>query len=211
MENNEMQDAKRIEEQTAERKENAQARAATADDHAEITAQRKATAHVEMSKFQLLGEMFGIGQKLLEQRNQQYAEAEQAPPQTVLLGLQAAHAELGKLVQQTREHAVRHEGALQALQAMEEAFQQSADRAGGQERGAEMAGQRALDLAARSGEIDPDEAESEEEAPDEGEPEDSEESGGLLDVLGATEDSAKEPIAAPKKKAAGKGSSRRKA
>jgi len=215
-----MQDAKRIQEQTAERSDNARVRAAAAEDHRGIAEQRKTAAHVALSKFQLLGEMFGIGQRLLEQRREQFAQAEQPPPQSVLAGLAEAHAELGNLVGQTREHAMRHEGALQALQAMEDELRQAAQQAEGQGRGVEVAGQRAVDLAARSGEITtpepaPESTDEDGDGDERDEGEDGEDEddgvGDLLDVLGGAEVSAKEPIGTPQGGAPGKGRSRRKA
>jgi len=182
-----MQDAKNIEAQMTERLDNVEARVAAAEEHRKITTARREAAHTEVAKFQLLGEMFGIAQKLLVQRGEQFQQAEQQPPPAVMRGLIAAQQELVKLVEQVREHAVRNEGALNALAAMDEALKESGERAAAQGRGIETASQRALDLAQRADEPQ-----------------------GLIkgvlgELAGTDKDSAKEPIAGPKKKkAAGK-------
>ena len=215
-----MQDAKKIQKQVDEMVVRADVKAAVTQNHRQILTERKAETERELTKMKLILEMFGISQKLLDQRTEQFKQAEQQPPAVVFEGLAAAKIEFVRLEQQAREAVMRHDGAFAALNAMDETFRQEEMQATSRVRGLPQQGKKLVQMAeSASGEIQaPQEAP---EAP--AAPAGQQEVPGFLDSMGGVEeaqeaqeapepekgDSAKEPMGAPQQKATKKRSRRK--
>lgn len=189
-----MQDATRMHQQMDEMRVRAETHAAVAEDHLKIATERKALAQRELVKFQMLHEIFTLGQQVLTQRKQQFAQAEEPPTQAQLDGLEGAAGTVNDLLKQSSEAVMRHEGSFSAFSAFEQTLQQEAQQAAARARGVEAQTEKAVGVA---------EARNVSEAPQEASAGSNGQSrqvpGFLEDLETATqpEDSAKEPIEGP--------------
>jgi len=193
MENNQMQDAGRVQEQMDEMVLRAQMRASVTKDHKKIATDRKAVAERELMKFRFMHEVFTMGEQILIQRRSQLTQADPVPGKAVFDGLEDAIQNLQGLQKQAQDAITRSDGAFQALSAFEQTLEQEAVEATARARGIEAQSQKAIAVA----ETRPSEASETAQEPLEprGIP-------GFLErieQLQEPEDSAKEPISAPKK------------
>ena len=206
-----MQDAKKIREQVDEMTLRAEVKATVTQEHRQILVQRKTEIERELTKMKLLHEMFGISQRLLEQRAVQLQQAEQVPSAAVLEGLTAAKIELGRLEGQAKEAVMRHDGAFMALNAMDESLRQEEMQATSRARGLPVQGERLVQMAqSASGEIETPEAPQESPQPSSTSPKPP----SFLDSLEEVDDDeeevlAKEPMDAPQQTAPKKRSRRK--
>jgi hypothetical protein len=157
MENNEMQDAERLQEQVDELVAKAEVRAEVAKAHHEAVVTQRYAAKRDLAKFKFLGEVFTFGQNLLAQRRGTFASAEQPVEEHIIEGLEAALEELGRISRQAQEAAQRCDGSQMALKSLEDAFKDEEVQATSRARGLAVQGQRAVDVASgRTGELDVD-------------------------------------------------------
>lgn len=196
----------------------AEVKASVTQNHRDLVAQRKVEAERELTKMKLLHEMFGISQKLLEQRVVQLQGAEQPPSAIVFEGLAAAKIEFGNLERQAIEAVMRHDGAFMALNAMDESLRQQEMQATARARGLPVQGEKLVQMAESvSGEMEvpPEESQESPEEPQEA-PQASggqQDVPGFLDSLGNAEEPpqepAKKPMAVPKQRTTKKRSRRK--
>lgn len=184
-----MQDAKRVQEQVDEMALRAETKAGVAEDHRKIATERKELAERELTKFRLMHEIFTLGQQVLAQRKEGFANAEEPPSQAVRDGLDEAVKNMAALQEQSKEALLRNEGSFSAFSAFEETLKNEAVAATARVRGLAVQGERAVGVAeSRTGPPEEQVLAS---------------STGFLDQL---EDSAKEPMGAPRQEAPKKGS-----
>jgi hypothetical protein len=148
--------------------------------HHVVTQERKGAAEREFTKFRALNEVLVLAEQSLVTHRTQIVTGQQPPTVYVVEGIDAAIEELRRLQKQTQEFALKNEGALTALTALEETFQQVA--AAAVPAPAKARGPKAVPVAA---------------------PEPTESEGDSMDLLNALEedDSAKEPIEEPRQRA----------
>lgn len=189
-----MQKSERAQEQVDDPKAAAAERLSAATLQQRVTQERKDASERELTKYRALSEVLAIGEQSLLAHRAQLVKSEQPPAQCVVEGLDAALEELRRLQRQTQDYALKNEGALNALSALEEVFSQHA---------AQNAA-RVLQLEAVVASRGP--ALSEPNLlppPPTAEEEDEDDAMAILGGLGA-EDDANEPIAEPRRGAARK-------
>jgi chromosome segregation ATPase len=142
-----MPDGTRLREQVDEMTVRAEARAAAADEHQQIAAQRMETAERELQKLRLMTEVFAMGERLLLQKKKQILEGETPPTERQLGGLEDAITNVVELAQQAHRYISHNEGALAALNAMQVTLEQKAQEATARARGLTMQAERALGSA----------------------------------------------------------------
>ncbi len=183
-----MQNPDRVQEQVREMGSGASERLDAANAYRKMTEERRGATERELTKFRALTEVFGLCEPSLVQHRAQIAGG-QNPSIYVIEGLDAAIEELRRLQKQTQEFVHKNEGALNALTALEDVFRQAAAQNSARVREVTAVAPKATALA--------------ESRTDAGE----DESLGLLDALGeeeGQEESAKEPIAEPRRGASRK-------
>jgi hypothetical protein len=142
-----MPDGNRLREQVDEMTMRAEVSAAVATDHQKIATERQDLANRELQKLRLLVEVFAMGEKVLRQKQKNLLESGETPTELALGGLEDAITNVVGLAQQAQRHISHNEGAVAALQAMEETFRQKAQQATSRARGMDVVGKRAIGVA----------------------------------------------------------------
>lgn len=181
-----MQSPERVQEQVREMGAGANDRIDAAKAYRDMTGERKGATERDLTKFRALSEVFGLCEPSLVNHRAQIASGPN-PSIYVIEGLDAAIEELRRLQKQTQEFALKNEGAYNALTALEDVFKQAAAQNAARAREVAAVAPRATAVA-----------QSQESGGED-------ESLGLLDSLdGGDEESAKEPIAEPRRGASRK-------
>ena len=149
MEKNQMQDADRLREQVGEMTLRAEVRAQAANDHKEMVLERRKASQREIHKLRFMLEVFAIGERMIHEKKGQLLGGEEETDEIVLGALDDAAGNLGELAKQAQQHVSRNEGALSALQAVEESLAQKATEATARARGMAVQGERAVGVAER--------------------------------------------------------------
>lgn len=127
----------------------AEVRAAVAEDHKKLVLERRAAAEREIQKLRHMIEVFSMGEQLLRQRQKTLLEGEKPPTEIALGGIEDAITNMGNLSQQASRAISHNEGALAALAALEQTFQEKAQEATSRARGMAVQGARAVGVAER--------------------------------------------------------------
>ena len=147
-----MQDADRLREQVEEMTVRAEARAAVSEDYQKIVIERRSIVEREVHKLRHMIEVFSMGEQLLRQRQKTLLEPKTpdiSPTEIALGGIEDAILNMGTLSQQASRAISHNEGALAALSALEQMFQQKAQEAISRARGMAVQGARATGVAER--------------------------------------------------------------
>lgn len=205
-----MQDAKRIQDQVSEMAVKAQARLEVARTHHDKLVERCKGTEALVAKFKFLHEGLCGAENMLRQRRQAFEQSEQEIPASVFKGLDEAIEMFKDLQRQAKENVARNEGRLQAERQLEEELRNEMVAATSRERGVGAQGERAVEVAARRGDAPAPvtgEIPAQTPVPERPVPEISEdEEGDELPLFTALGGSAKEPIAASRKRAGSNGS-----
>jgi len=142
-----MPDGNRLREQVDDMTMRAEVSAAVAKDHQKITIDRQNLANRELQKLRLLAGVFAMGEQVLRQKQKSLLEGDETPNEIALGGLEDAIVNVLGLAKQADRHISHNEGAVAALQAMEETFRQKAQDATSRARGMGVVGKRAIGVA----------------------------------------------------------------
>lgn len=179
-----MQNSERIQEQVQEMRLRAEVRAAVAEDHVKLVAERRRMVERDLNRWKALRDGFTLAEQILGQRKAQAVQVQPPPSDVALEGFQSAIDEFGRLREQTRDMIAKNEGALASLASLEEVFKRTHVESVARARGLDVQGDRAVAVA-----------ESREQSPQES---------------ASGEISAKEPISSPEVEAPAARRSRRK-
>jgi len=157
-----MQEATKIQEQMGEMVQHQESKAGAAAEQLKFVQANKQRAQEELAKFQVLREGLKAATAFLTQQQTAMRNAEDPNPVT-LIGFEGALGHLTGLMEQAGAAAAKNEGSYVAFSTMETQLLQTIQAATARGRGLEVQGERAVELASRSGEI----AEVIEEAADE--------------------------------------------